>query len=104
MSPLVVAAPAKSDAAAPSSPADPWADCPFPPEADAARINYGVVQLVASIDADGKVQDVKVIADPGNGFGRAAQLCVLRYRWNPATDHDGHPKATTQRIDVKFKR
>jgi protein TonB len=81
-----------------------WSDCPFPPEADADQINFQVVQLVASLDADGKVQDVKVIADPGSGFGRAARQCALRYRWNPAVDHDGHPKATTQRINVRFQR
>jgi periplasmic protein TonB len=79
-------------------------DCPFPAEADADQINFQVVQLIASLDVDGKVQDVKVIADPGSGFGRAARQCALRYRWNPATDREGHPKAVTQRINVKFQR
>jgi len=79
-------------------------DCPFPAEADAEQINFQIVQLIASLDAEGKVQDVKVIADPGNGFGRNARQCALRYRWNPATDREGHPKAITQRINVKFQR
>jgi hypothetical protein len=79
MAPLVVAAPAKSDAAAPSSPADPWGNCPFPPEADTARINYSAVQLVVSIDADGNVRDAKSspIRAVGSATPRDSACCGI---------------------------
>jgi protein TonB len=80
-------------------------DCPFPAEADSDQIDFQRVQIVVTVRADGSPQDVKVVGDPGHGFGRAARQCAMRRRFNPGTDHQGNSITSTMPpINVTFKR
>ena len=89
----------------PRSRAEPSGTALFPPKPTPSRSIFSACSSSrrGSTPTE-RSQDVKVIADPGNGFGRDARQCALRQRWNPAIDREGHPKAITQRINVKFQR
>jgi protein TonB len=48
---------------------------------------------------------VKVVSDPGHGFGRAARMCALGRRYTPGNDRAGQPiTGTTPPIKVRFTR
>ena len=80
-------------------------NCPFPPEADAAGKDSATVQLVVTVASSGSASAVKLIADPGNGFGRAARSCALARKYKAGLDRDGNPTtATTPPITVRFSR
>jgi protein TonB len=79
-------------------------NCPFPPEADTAQIDEAYVLLQVDVSADGTPSDVRVVTDPGNGFGREARPCAMRRRYSPALDHDGTPIASTIKVRVSFTR
>ncbi|HNS96720.1 MAG TPA: hypothetical protein PKL73_07190 [Polyangiaceae bacterium] len=82
-----------------------WSSCPFPPEADVDQVDYAVVTLVVTVRADGTARSVQVVSDPGHGFGRAARMCALSKRYQPAWDRDGNAiMATTPPIRVTFTR
>jgi protein TonB len=82
-----------------------WGDCPFPPEADADQIDFQKVLVVVTVRADGTPQAVKVVSDPGHGFGRAARDCAMRHRFTPALDRSGHPiLSSLPPFNVKFTR
>jgi protein TonB len=58
-----------------------------------------------TVRPDGSALSVKVVSDPGHGFGRAARECALRQMYMPARDKQGHPVVgTTPPINVKFTR
>jgi protein TonB len=82
---------------------DDW-DCTFPPEADTDQVNFQRVQIMVTIRADGRPQEVKVIGDPGHGFGRAARQCAMQRRYTPANDRQGNPTLGSLPINVTFKR
>jgi len=57
------------------------------------------------VRADGTPESVRVVADPGHGFGRAARQCAMRQRYEPAQDREGHTLAGTMPpINVTFRR
>lgn len=77
----------------------------FPPEADAEGIDNAVVSIAVTVRPDGSVLSVKVLSDPGNGFGRAARTCALSQRFEAAFDRSGQPTtATTAPFTVRFTR
>jgi protein TonB len=79
--------------------------CPFPAEADVAQIDEADVMLQVDVRADGTAQAVRVLADPGNGFGREAKRCALATRFTTALDRDGNSIAgTTKPFRVHFSR
>lgn len=78
--------------------------CPFPEEADAAGVDRALAKIRVDLDATGRVRDVSVLADPGNGFGRAAQRCARGKRFVPALDRDGRAVATRVVVGVRFVR
>jgi periplasmic protein TonB len=79
--------------------------CAFPPEADTDQIDFQVVPILVTVRPDGSAQSVKVISDPGHGFGRAARECALRQSYLPARDRQGRAVVgTTPPINVKFTR
>jgi protein TonB len=79
--------------------------CPWPREADSAEINEQVVLLRVAVEPEGGVQSVKILADPGFGFGQAARTCALRTRFKPAQDEAGTPIfAWSSPIRVRFLR
>jgi protein TonB len=99
------AAPPRPDIAQPASLAGgtDW-DCPYPPEARDAQIEFQRVQIVITVAPDGSAQQVNVVSDPGHGFGRAAKECARRQRYNAARDRDGRPVLSTMPpIFVRFK-
>ncbi|WP_437581780.1 energy transducer TonB [Sorangium sp. So ce887] len=80
-------------------------NCPFPPEADVDQIDQAKVVLMITVRPDGSPLSVKVIRDPGHGFGRSARMCALSRRYTPGTDRAGSPiAATTPPITVTFTR
>jgi len=91
--------------AATIAPGSSWSSCPFPAEADVDQVDYAVVMLIVSVRPDGTPRSVKVVSDPGHGFGRAARLCALSKRYTTALDRDGNPMVgTTPPIRVTFTR
>ncbi|NUP11001.1 MAG: hypothetical protein HOW73_33560 [Polyangiaceae bacterium] len=80
-------------------------NCPFPPEADAEGKDSAVVQLVVTVSPDGSPENVKVMADPGSGFGRSARSCALGRRYKAGLDREGKAsRKTTAPITVRFSR
>ncbi len=77
-------------------------NCPFPreTESDEQTVVLGVV-----VRADGTVESVKVLADPGHGFGPQAFVCAMRTKFSPAHDRQGRPiKAQSPPLRVRFTR
>jgi periplasmic protein TonB len=82
-----------------------WGTCPFPAEADAEQIDQAKVTIVVTVRPDGSPLAVKVLSDPGHGFGRNARMCALGKRWTAGLDRNGQPTTgTTPPITVKFNR
>jgi protein TonB len=78
--------------------------CPFPPEADADDVDHANVRVLVTIRPDGTPASVKVLNDPGHGFGRQARNCALGERYNPALDRDGKPTQGTASVGIDFTR
>jgi protein TonB len=79
--------------------------CDFPPEADIDQIDEAFVVVQVATRADGSPERVNVISDPGHGFGRAARLCAMKERYDPALDRDGNAVAGgTKSIRIRFER
>jgi periplasmic protein TonB len=81
-----------------------WSAAPFPTESDTAQIDEAYVTLQIDVRADGTPSAVRVITDPGNGFGREARRFALTQRFQPALDHDGNPIPGTLKTRVHFSR
>ena len=81
-----------------------WSRCPFPEEANAAQIDEERVPVEIDVRPDGTAGDVRVLSDPGNGFGREARRCAVPKRFAPALDHDGNPIAGKLKLIVHFSR
>jgi protein TonB len=80
-------------------------NCSWPAEADAQQVNEQTVVLRAAVDANGHVEHVDVLSDPGFGFGSAARLCAMRTRFEPARAAAGEPVgAVSPPIRVHFFR
>jgi protein TonB len=80
-------------------------NAPFPPEADALQIDEAYVTLQVNVRADGTAGEVRIIKDPGNGFGRTARSYALGQHFAVALDHDGQPiVGWTKPFAVHFSR
>lgn len=81
-------------------------NCPWPAEADARQVDQETVVIRVAVRADGRVDRVDVLDDPGFGFGRAARECALASRaFGPALDPGGAPVAAlSPPIRVHFSR
>ncbi len=98
-----VGAPDRSRAASLAGSKD-W-KCEFPPEADIDQVDEAFVVVQVATHADGSPDRVSILSDPGHGFARAARLCAMRERYDPALDRDGKPVAgTTKSIRIRFER
>jgi protein TonB len=79
--------------------------CPFPPEADTEQVDEAYVTLQVDVKADGTPGSVRVLSDPGHGFGREARRCAMNKRYATALDHDGTAiPGTTKAFRVHFQR
>jgi outer membrane biosynthesis protein TonB len=83
--------------------ASDW-NAPFPPEADTAQIDEAYVTLQIDVKPDGTAAAVRIIQDPGNGFGREARRFALSQTYKTQLDHDGNPIAGTFTTRVHFQR
>lgn len=82
-----------------------WSCSDFPEEADTAQVDEAYVMIQVDVDANGRPATVKVLQDPGNGFGRQAKICAMRQRFQPALDRAGNPVAgSTKAFRVHFSR
>jgi len=79
-------------------------NCPFPQEADTVQVDEAYVTLQVDVRTDGTPSSVRVLADPGNGFGREARRCAMAKRYQVALDHDGSPTACAFKVRVHFGR
>jgi protein TonB len=77
---------------------------PWPMEADTLQIDEALVTLQIGVRPDGSATEVRVLGDPGNGFGRDARRYALNQHFQPALDHGGHPVAGTFKMRVHFSR
>lgn len=79
--------------------------CDWPAAAVAEDIYEQFVVLRVVARADGNVERVTIVEDPGHGFGAAAMGCARRTRFTPARDALGAPvRATSPPIRVRFTR
>lgn len=78
--------------------------CPFPPEADQDQIDSAQVRLSVKIEPSGKASLVKVLSDPGHGFGREARKCALGFQYTAAKDVSGAAIVSTVPLVVRFNR
>jgi protein TonB len=77
----------------------------WPTEADVAQIDEAVVRVQVAVKPDGTPQTVKVLSDPGSGFGSAGIRCAMRQRFRAALDHDGNAQpGTTHPFNIRFNR
>lgn len=82
-----------------------WADCGFPPEADAEGINFKLVKLIVTVKTDGHARSVTVVSDPGFGFAAWARQCAFRKTFTVALNAAGQPvEQTTPPFTVRFER
>jgi len=68
-----------------------WSDCPFPKE---ARRRTAFVRISVVVDAKGEAIDVKLLNDPGEGFGESAKVCAKRRHYVAGTNDAGEKDAT----------
>ena len=94
-----------SSVAPPQLVPDTLGECPFPPESDAARVDTAVAVLQIDVAASGRPTSARVLADPGYGFGAAAQTCALRATYRPAHDDTtGVAVPGKIKLRVRFER
>ncbi len=80
-------------------------NCPFPAAADAEHIDTATVILIVAVDVSATPRWVRVLRDPGYGFGQAATACALARQYIPARDKNGATlQAMTPPIRMKFAR
>lgn len=79
-------------------------DCSFPAEADLDQVDDAYVSIQYTVSPEGRVSDVKVLTDPGHGFGRAAKTCAKLRRYESALDVAGKPTSEVKLANVHFTR
>jgi periplasmic protein TonB len=84
---------------------DPDWRCAWPREADASDREREEVIIRVVVAPDGRARTVRVLREPGGGFGRAAISCAMGTRFLPARDAAGAPhQAESPPIRVVFTR
>lgn len=79
--------------------------CNFPTEANQKGIDSAVVTLQVSVNAAGVAVGVRLLEDPGNGFGPVAVRCALEQDYTAARDARGTPYlAMTTPLHIRFVR
>ena len=81
--------------------------CGFPPEADAAQVDFARVVLTVSVSENGAARAVSILSETpsGLGFGGRAKSCANRTVFLPGRDRNGKPVASTAGpITVNFTR
>jgi hypothetical protein len=75
----------------------------YPPSAE---VDWGLVDVLVDVDADGRAKGVRVLGErpEGQGFGTAVQRCFLVMRFAPAQDGQGRSVAGRSRLRFRFVR
>jgi protein TonB len=79
-------------------------DCPFPEEANDDQMDSAVVTIRIDVNVAGAPKNVRVMSDPGHGFGREARRCAMSKRFRPALDGEGNPIERPVTVNVRFQR
>ncbi len=80
-------------------------NCPFPAQADLEQVDRATAVVAVTVGADGRAKSVRVISDPGFGFGAAARRCAAGRRYRTALNSDGKAiTATMPPVRVHFRR
>lgn len=81
-------------------------DCGWPEEAEDSDLEEAFVTMQVALDAQGGVTGVRLLSDPGYGFGRRMEWCArARMKFEPARDPAGNPVAgSTPPLRVRFVR
>lgn len=77
------------------------AQCAFPPE---AKMEEATVHLRVRVSVDGKPASIRVLSDPGEGYGAAARTCMLSSTFSPGLDADGKPIEAETTVKIRFVR
>jgi protein TonB len=84
---------------------DPDWSCPWPREAEDQEIERQEVIIHVVVGADGRVETVSAVGDPGFGFAQAAMECAKETTFVPARDRDGRPtRSAPTAVRVRFRR
>jgi protein TonB len=84
--------------------ASEW-NCAFPAEADLVQSDEAYVTIEVDVAVDGAPAFVRVLSDPGNGFGREARHCAMTKRYSSALNREGQPiTGWTTPFRVHFSR
>ena len=79
-----------------------WSKCPFP---EKTKRDHAFVRISVVVGPGGEPIDVKVLADPGDGFGDAASACAKIHRYVAGKNEDGvSEKTETEPFLVFFTR
>jgi protein TonB len=72
----------------------------------AASVDRGQVTLTLVVSSEGRVSQASVRTEQpaGQGFGRAALLCLRDKRFSPAQDEQGRAQAAEAPVAVRFSR
>ncbi len=78
--------------------------CPFPGYSREARKKkyQGVVVLSIVVTSEGKVTEIKIIKDPGEGLAEKAVDAVRKWRFKPAMK-DGTAVTARVEVEVSFR-
>jgi len=78
------------------------ADAEYPEEARKLKI-IGTVEMIITVEADGTTSDIFIERPLGHGLDGAAIDAVLKWKFDPAVDAQGHAVATHFPLEVSFK-
>jgi periplasmic protein TonB len=79
-------------------------DCSFPPEADTEQIDTASAVIEVAVNASGRVDSVRIVQDPGHGFGRAARACAMSKAFDAAIGDECTAITSTKSFRVNFNR
>ena len=89
----------------PALPKEDHVHCVFPPQADAAGIDFADVDASVCVDEYGKPTAVMIHDHLGSGFDLATRKCLGLFRFTPATNAKGQWAAgVSPHVLVKFRR
>jgi TonB family protein len=77
------------------------ADAEYPEEARKLKIR-GTIEMVITVEADGTTNDIFIERPLGHGLDGAAIDAVLKWKFEPAVDAQGHAVATHFQVEVSF--